>query len=159
MTPGITNMNSGSSFRYPAKMVPARACSWSWAASTRCTMNWSVHQYQIPRIGAPNRIPVQGKSGSDIGFHRSMNAGATLCCMASHPPNADRPRTVTAIEPPTSTNICRRSVYRTARRPPKTVYTPVTTTTTRAPVQKSMPMRASKTMPPAAMVTEILVST
>ena len=27
---------------------------------TRCTMNWSVHQYQIPRIGAPNIIPVQG---------------------------------------------------------------------------------------------------
>jgi hypothetical protein len=57
------------------------------------------------------------------------------------------------------TNICSRSVYRTARRPPKIVYTPVTTTTTRAPVQKSIPMSASNTMPPAAIVTEILVST
>ena len=34
-------------------------------------MNWSVHQYQTPRIGAPNRMPVQGKSGCDEGCHRS----------------------------------------------------------------------------------------
>ena len=39
------------------------------------------------------------------------------------------------------------------------VYTPVITTTTSAPVQKSTPMIASKTMPPAKIVTEILVST
>jgi hypothetical protein len=36
---------------------------------------------------------------------------------------------------------------------------PVATTTTNAPVQKLMPIRASNTTPPAAMVTEILVRT
>ena len=46
------------------------------ADSTRWTMNWSVHQYQTPRIGAPNRMPVHGKSGSDIGFHMSKKLGA-----------------------------------------------------------------------------------
>jgi hypothetical protein len=43
--------------------------------------------------------------------------------------------------------------------PPMIVYAPVASTTITAPVQKSMPISASNTMPPAAMVTEIFVST
>ena len=36
--------------------------------STRCTITWSVHQYQMPRIGAPKKMPVHGKSGSLAGL-------------------------------------------------------------------------------------------
>src|SRR5947199_6748367 len=63
MIPGSTKMNTGRIFRNPAKMVPVRAALTFLAASTRCTICWSVHQYQTPRIGAPNTMPVQGKLG------------------------------------------------------------------------------------------------
>ena len=68
MSPGITSRNTGRIFRKPAKIVPALAWPSSFAESTRCTITWSVHQYQIPRIGAPRKIPVHGKSGSLIGL-------------------------------------------------------------------------------------------
>ena len=37
------------------------------AASVRCTMYWSVHQYQMPTTGDAIRIPSHGKPGSDNG--------------------------------------------------------------------------------------------
>ena len=61
--PGSTKMNTGRIFRNPANTVPVRASLTLRAASTRCTMCWSVHQYHTPRIGAPNTMPVQGKAG------------------------------------------------------------------------------------------------
>src|SRR5439155_16804946 len=63
MIPGNTKMNTGRIFRNPAKIVPVRAALTFLAASTRCTICWSVHQYQTPRIGEPNTMPVQGKLG------------------------------------------------------------------------------------------------
>src|SRR5438128_356014 len=63
MTPGNTKMNTGRIFKNPAKMVRVRGALTFFAASTRCTMCWSVHQYHTPRIGAPNTMPVQGKLG------------------------------------------------------------------------------------------------
>ena len=68
MSPGSTSTNTGSIFRKPAKIVPALAWPSSLAESTRWTITWSVHQYQIPRIGAPRKIPVQGNSGWSMGF-------------------------------------------------------------------------------------------
>src|SRR3989442_4897629 len=49
--PGSTSRNTGRIFRNPAKIVPAFAWPSSRAESTRCTITWSVHQYQMPRIG------------------------------------------------------------------------------------------------------------
>ena len=104
-------MNSGRSLRNPPKIVPRRAWSTFVADSTRCTMNWSVHQYQTPRIGAPKRMPVQGKSGSDIGFQRLKKPGARAVASARPSRRArSRPITVTATAPPISTNICSMSV-------------------------------------------------
>ena len=70
ITPGIKKINTGSNFRYPAKRAPFRALVMSFADKARCTIYWSVHQYQIPNIGAPNNIPVQGYSVSLAGRHR-----------------------------------------------------------------------------------------
>jgi len=53
-------MNTGSSFRYDAKMVPRRASRSLGAPSARCTMYWSVHQYQRPTMGAQTSIPSHG---------------------------------------------------------------------------------------------------
>src|SRR5580765_1833071 len=66
--PGSTSTNTGNTFKNPAKIVPALACPSSFADSTRCTITWSVHQYQMPKIGAPRKIPVHGYDGSDIGL-------------------------------------------------------------------------------------------
>ena len=110
MTPGMTKMNTGSTFRKPPKMVPRRASSSLAADSTRWTMNWSVHQYQTPRIGAPKRMPVHGKSGSDIGFHMSKKLEPAVALSSPQPPSCPRPIKVTATAPPTSTNICTMSV-------------------------------------------------
>jgi hypothetical protein len=84
-------------------------------------MNWSVHQYQTPRIGAPKRIPVQGKFGSLAGFHRERKSGPTDWISMSQPPSAASPATVTVTAPPMSTNSWSRSVYSTAVSPPKMV--------------------------------------
>ncbi len=61
-------MKTGKILRKPAKIVPAFAWPSSRAESTRWTMTWSVHQYQMPRIGAPKKMPVQGKLESDAGL-------------------------------------------------------------------------------------------
>ena len=46
--PGIRKRKTGVILRNAPKMAPRRACFWSRPESTRCTMNWSVHQYQKP---------------------------------------------------------------------------------------------------------------
>ena len=63
-------------------MAPRRAAASSFAASTRCTMYWSVHQYQRPTMGGVSTMPSQGNSGSSRGFHMSN----------SSPPTASRKR-------------------------------------------------------------------
>ena len=68
MRPGSTSTNTGRILRNPAKIVPAFAWPSSLADSTRCTITWSVHQYQMPRIGAPRKMPVHGNSGWLAGF-------------------------------------------------------------------------------------------
>lgn len=73
-------------------------------------MNWSVHQYHTPRIGAPKRIPVHGKLGSVAGFHMSKKLSGTVLVSAPHPPSSASPTSVTATAPPISTNIWMRSV-------------------------------------------------
>ncbi|EJW97907.1 hypothetical protein EVA_13984 [gut metagenome] len=45
-------------------MVPLRASFSFFPDSTRCTMNWSVHQYQKPMMAEPINAPNQGKLGS-----------------------------------------------------------------------------------------------
>lgn len=78
ITPGITKMKIGRTFRYPAKTVPRRAWSMSRAARVRCTMTWSVHQYHTARMGeVPGRrvvfllLPVRpqrdGEHGHEVG--------------------------------------------------------------------------------------------
>ena len=109
-TPGSTNRNSGSCFSQAPRMVPRRAFRIPFAASTRCTMNWSVHQYQTARIGAPKRMPVQGNSGWLMSRHRLKACGCTAACMPSQPPTAFSPIRVTASAPPSRTNICTMSV-------------------------------------------------
>ncbi len=98
-------MNSGRTLRKPPKIVPRRAWSMPFADSTRWTMNWSVHQYQTPRIGAPNRIPVHGKFGWVAGSHMSKKLLSTAACSAAQPPSSARPISVTSTAPPTSMNI------------------------------------------------------
>ena len=58
--PGMMKMNTGSSFRKAAKIVPRRASVSFGAPSVRWTMYWSVHQYQRPMIGAQNSMPSHG---------------------------------------------------------------------------------------------------
>ena len=58
--PGMMKMKTGSSFSSEAKIVPRRASRSLGAPSVRCTMYWSVHQYQRPMIGAQNSIPSHG---------------------------------------------------------------------------------------------------
>ena len=58
--PGMMKMNTGRSFRNAAKIVPRRASRSFGAPRARCTMYWSVHQYQRPMIGAQNSMPSHG---------------------------------------------------------------------------------------------------
>ena len=58
--PGMMKMNTGSSLRNAAKMLPRRACCSFGAPKARCTMYWSVHQYHSPMIGAQKSMPSQG---------------------------------------------------------------------------------------------------
>ena len=58
--PGMMKMNTGSSFKRAAKMVPRRASRSLGAPSARWTMYWSVVQYQSPTMGAQKSIPSQG---------------------------------------------------------------------------------------------------
>ncbi len=58
--PGMMKMNTGSSFRNAAKIVPRRASVSLGAISVRWTMYWSVHQYHRPMMGAQNSMPTHG---------------------------------------------------------------------------------------------------
>ena len=80
------------------------------AASTRCTMCWSVHQYQIPRIGAPKTMPVHGKSLWFDGFHIEKKSGGTAARRPENPPTACRPMNISVTEPTMSTTACITSV-------------------------------------------------
>ena len=80
------------------------------AASTRCTMCWSVHQYHTPRMGAPNTTPVHGKSGWFIGFHIEKKSAGSFASSPDHPPTALRPINMSAAEPKISTTACITSV-------------------------------------------------
>ena len=64
--PGIRKRNTGSSFRYAPKMAPRRACFISLPERTRCTMYWSVHQYQKPMMEEPISAPSHGYCGSRL---------------------------------------------------------------------------------------------
>ena len=81
-----------------------------FAASTRCTMCWSVHQYQMPRIGAPNTMPVHGKSGWLIGFHIEKKPAGTFASSPENPPTRERPIAISVTEPRMSTIACSTSV-------------------------------------------------
>jgi hypothetical protein len=58
--PGMMKMKTGSSFRNAANNLPRRASRSLGAPRARCTMYWSVHQYQSPMMGAQKSIPSQG---------------------------------------------------------------------------------------------------
>ena len=58
--PGTMKMNTGISLRNAAKIVPRLASRSLGAPRVRCTMYWSVHQYQSPMIGAQKSMPSQG---------------------------------------------------------------------------------------------------
>ena len=51
ITPGSTKKKTGQIFRKAQNSGPRRACFSSFAAKTRCTIVWSLHQYHTPRIG------------------------------------------------------------------------------------------------------------
>ena len=102
-------------------MVPRRAILRLRAASVRCTMYWSVHQYQSPTMGAAKSMPGQGKSGSFQGRHRLSMVGPQASRTSPQPPILNRPMEVMAREPTMSTTACMASVYTTARMPPMTV--------------------------------------
>ena len=61
-------MKTGRILSAPASSAPARAWLSFFAPSTRCTIIWSVHQYQMPRIGAPKKMPVHGNAASVDGL-------------------------------------------------------------------------------------------
>ena len=86
-------------------------------------MYWSVHQYQMPTIGDPIRMPSQGKSGSLSGRHRAnwVASSEAIARNSPQPPNCCRPKYVMQADPISSTNTCAVSVYSTARMPPKAV--------------------------------------
>ena len=84
-------------------------------------MYWSVHQYQTARIGAPNRTPVHGKSGSEVARQRLKKSGGAAARSSLQPPTAFKPTIVTTIAPPIMTNIWNMSDTSTARMPPMTV--------------------------------------
>jgi hypothetical protein len=58
--PGMIKMNTGSSFRKAAKMLPRRASRSLGAPRARWTMYWSVHQYHRPMMGAQRSMPGHG---------------------------------------------------------------------------------------------------
>ena len=102
--------NTADSFSHAPQMAPRRAVASSSAASTRCTMYWSVHQYQRPTMGGVSTMPSHGNSGSSSGFHMSNRSSPTASRSSPQPPISTSPKTVTAAEPPTRTNACSASV-------------------------------------------------
>src|ERR1035441_6768373 len=70
MVPGITSRNTGRNFRAVASRDPSWASRSVRAPRTRCTMVWSVHQYQMPRMGNPSCTSYQ--------FRPTLLAGVAL---------------------------------------------------------------------------------
>ena len=70
--PGIRKRKTGSNLRYAPNIVPRRASFWFFPERTRCTINWSVHQYQKPIIEEPTSAPNHGKLGSRLSRMRSV---------------------------------------------------------------------------------------
>src|SRR6056297_2243957 len=77
ITPGIKNKNTGKSFNKAPKMVPLLPSLIFFAVNARCTMYWSVHQYQIPVIVLAISNEGQGKSGSEADLHIFRYSGVT----------------------------------------------------------------------------------
>ena len=116
-------MKTGQTLRKPPQMAPRRASVSDLAASIRCTMYWSVHQYQTPMIGEAIMTPSHGNVGSESGRHsenRSTFCAATACS-SPHPPSRSSPKMVMNSEPRSSSPVWSTSVYTTARSPPRTV--------------------------------------
>jgi hypothetical protein len=82
----------------------------SFAASARWTITWSVHQYQIPRIGAPRKMPVHGKSGWLDGFIMWKKPAGTCASRPLIPPTRPRPMNISVRAPTMSTTVCITSV-------------------------------------------------
>src|ERR1035437_1090315 len=57
----MMNRYTGKSLRNAEKILPSRATFSLGAPRARCTMYWSVHQYQRPMTGAQMAMPNQGK--------------------------------------------------------------------------------------------------
>ena len=91
------------------------------AASVRCTMYWSVHQYHSPTMGAAKSMPGHGKSGSFQGRHMLKCVGPHCSRSSAQPPRCHRPSAVIVSDPMISTTACIASVYTTAFMPPTTV--------------------------------------
>ena len=129
--PGTMKMKTGSSLRQAAKIVPRRASVTLGAASVRCTMYWSVHQYQRPTIGEHSSIPGHGYSwlkyqamrpasftGAHVpstpagssGFHMLNIAGSRAARSSPHPPRARSPNIVSSREPSTRIAVWTASV-------------------------------------------------
>ena len=101
-------------------------------------------------------MDIQDHSMGGNMFSFSLGNDATRL---SQPPTSFKPKINNTSEPSNKTIACIASVYITACKPPKIVYTPVTTTRMMAPVQKSTPKNWLNTSAPAKMVTEALVIT
>ena len=93
-------------------MEALRASCTLLAASVRWTIIWSVHQYQTPRIGAPNRTPVHGNSGWFIAFHTEKNGPGIFSLRPTSPPTSGCAiaTTVSTIPPPMRMNAWMKSV-------------------------------------------------
>ena len=121
MIPGIRNRNTGNNFNTAPKIVPRRPSFIFLAVNARCTMYWSVHQYQIPTIVLVINSEGHGKSGSVAGLHILKYSGVKVSVILSHPPTLSSPIKVKTVAPKINRTACKVSVYTTARIPPNTV--------------------------------------
>ena len=95
MRPGMRKIMTGMTLRAAPQIVPRRAIVRFLAASVRCTMYWSVHQYQIPMIGEAMQMASHGKSLSDSGCQRAYWEACVAVKSRSplQPPSSlDRPK-------------------------------------------------------------------
>ena len=142
--------------------------------STRCTICWSVHQYQKPMIDAPRNTTYPGNCGyiGSAGSVWNMCVVPKPSCAAlqtaiicSHPsamlplPSMLNPRNSTRNEPIIRIGVCMAERVITPFIPPNTVNTAVMAIRPMAPYQNGSPSRYSKNMPPVNAVTDTLVST
>src|SRR5690554_6755574 len=109
-------------------MVPRRDCFMSRPESTRCSINWSVHQYQKPIMADPRITPVHGKSGSlgdrirlVIESPWIVTLALQISIISFQPPTLMRPNPRTAMEPTSKIGVCKTDVYSTAFIPPNVV--------------------------------------